>query len=89
MDAFTGVDRVARVVHDEPNVYEFFGFLVITLPMVAGLFVGNAIADTLGAAIGSVGAGLIGSGVWSVYVTRTERKFEERAREEERELQDT
>ena len=78
MDAFAGVDREARVAHGEFDVYGFIQFLVITLPMVAGLFIGNAAADAVGAAVGSVGAGLVGSAVFAVIYARTEQRISER-----------
>lgn len=78
MDALSGADVEAQEVSGEPDVYEFLKFLVITLPMVAGVFVGNAVADAVGAAIGSVGLGLLGSAVWTVLHHRTERQIAER-----------
>lgn len=78
MDGFAGVDREARTTHDEPNVYELLGFFMITLPMIAGLFVGDAIADALGAAVGSIALGLIGSAFWAKLIARTEREIEAR-----------
>lgn len=62
----------------EPDVYQFAAFLIITLPMVVGLYVGNAISDALGAAIGSVALGLIGTAVWSVLVAKSEVGFSRR-----------
>ena len=59
-------------------MYETLKFLIITLPMVVGLFIGNAVANAAGAAIGSVGLGLAGSLVWSALVVRTEREIKAR-----------
>jgi hypothetical protein len=78
MDGLTGVDREARTIRDEPNVYELLRFFMVTLPMIAGLLVGNAIAHALGAAIGSVALGLIGTAFWARLVARTEREIEAR-----------
>jgi hypothetical protein len=54
------------------------GFFMITLPMIGGLFVGDAIANALGAAIGSIALGLMGSAFWAKLVTRTEQEIEAR-----------
>jgi hypothetical protein len=75
MDGMVGVDREARTTTGEPDVYGLLQFFVITFPMVAGLFVGNAIADALGAAIGSVALGLAGSFAWSALFNRTDREI--------------
>lgn len=78
LDGLSGADREARITRDEPNVYELLLFFMVTLPMIVGLFAGNAIADALGAFVGSVALGLVGSVLWARLVARTEREIEAR-----------
>ena len=78
MDGLAGVDRVGRTTREEPNVYELLFFCTTTVPMVIGLYGGNAIAHELGAAVGSIAFGLAGSALGAMLVARTEREIEAR-----------
>lgn len=78
LDGLTGVDREARITRDEPDIYELLLFLMVSLPMIVGLFAGNAIADALGAFVGSIALGLVGSAFWARLVARTEQEIKAR-----------
>lgn len=78
LDGFTGTDREARTTRDEPDIYQLLLFFMVTLPMIGGLFAGNAVADAPGAFVGSVALGLAGSAVWARLIARTEREIEAR-----------